>query len=197
MSLNAPNASPVTPFQRNANEAPFVIGRDVEDEAVDSVEIQNVDAFALVEPDGRVVFRLQRRHDDVNVVVAQAQYGFVRIDQVVRREARANFVELSTRKSLSVLEEIVERVQGAELQRLPLVIDATPVVIHRPRNGFERKTFRGNLVNWFRFLLEVHILQRVLKLHGQRIALNRSPDWIKIKYNLRPIRIILLFVHYK
>jgi len=135
MSVDAPDASPVTPLERNANETPFVIGRDVENETVNAVEIEDFDAFAFVEPNGGVVLRFQRRHDDVDVVVAQAQNGFVRIDQIVRGEASANLVELSPGKRLPVLEEVVERVEGAHLKRLALVINAadaaTSVRIHR------------------------------------------------------------------
>ena len=124
MSVDFPDAGPMPSFERNAYEAPFVIGGDVEDEAVDAVEIEDVDAFAFVEPNGRVMLRLQRRHDHVDVVIAQTQHGFVRIDEIVRRETSADFVELRARERVPVLEEIVERVQGAHLQRLTLVIHA-------------------------------------------------------------------------
>ena len=124
MSVDFPDAGPMPSFERNAYEAPFVIGGDVEDEAVDAVEIEDVDAFAFVEPHGRVILRLQRRHDHVDVVIAQTQHGFVRIDEIVRRETSADFVELRARERVPVLEEIVERVQGAHLQRLTLVIHA-------------------------------------------------------------------------
>lgn len=124
MSVDFPDAGPMPSFEWNAYEAPFVIGGDVEDEAVDAVEIEDVDPFAFVEPHGRVILRLQRRHDHVDVVIAQTQHGFVRIDEIVRRKTSADFVELRARERVSVLEEIVERVQGAHLQRLTLVIHA-------------------------------------------------------------------------
>lgn len=78
---------------------------------------------SLVKPDRVKASPLESRHDNIDVIVSQPQRRPVRVPPRVRigRQLQADGVELGLAE-LAPLQQVVDDVQRAKLQRLPLVI---------------------------------------------------------------------------
>ena len=85
--------------------------------------MRNENSLALVKPPHFVALFLERGHDHVGVVVTKPEHRLVRVDPRLGVQAAADLVQVGLGEGLLVLEEVVEDVEGAELARLPLVVD--------------------------------------------------------------------------
>jgi hypothetical protein len=76
--------------------------------------------LSLVEPGSFVANPLKGSAKDINVVVSQSKERFVRIDPGLGSQRVTNCIQVCLLECISLLENIVERVQGAQFLALDI-----------------------------------------------------------------------------
>ena len=152
---DAPECDPVLLLEErqrhDAHDAK--VAGDVQHKAENVVQVEDRERLALVEPLGFVAAGLEGAHEDIDVIVAQAQQGLVRIYPRARCELQSRkflnrlkmsriselaglalgrnsylvtyLVQIRLHERIRLLQQVVEYVEGAELPGLPLVVDPT------------------------------------------------------------------------